>query len=54
MAEQQRQQHQMAEVLQYMQSLGQHTGLAAAPSLFVIPPPPPLAHGTPISMSMSV
>jgi hypothetical protein len=56
MEEQHRQQQQMAEILRYMQSLGQHTGLAAPPSLFAIPPPPPppSARGTPVSMSMSV
>ncbi|KAG0541983.1 hypothetical protein BDA96_02G063300 [Sorghum bicolor] len=49
MEEQHRQQQQMAEILRYMQSLGQHTGLAAPPSLFAIPPPPPppSARGTP-------
>jgi hypothetical protein len=55
MAEIQRwQQQQMAELLQYMQSLGQHTGLPPPPTLFVTPPRPPLEHATPVSMSIFV
>jgi hypothetical protein len=48
----QRRQQQMAEVLQYMQALGQKTGVAPPASLFVTPPPPPFGHATPISMNM--
>jgi hypothetical protein len=50
----QRQQQQMAEVLRYMQALGQKTGVAPPASLFVTLPPPPLGHATPVSMSMIV
>jgi hypothetical protein len=55
-AMEQRQQLQMAEVLQYMQVFGQKTGVAPPASLFVTPPPspPPLGHATPVSMSMIV
>jgi hypothetical protein len=47
-AEQQR----MAEILQYMQSLGAATGVAPPPTLFA-PPPPPHAT-TPVSMNVLV
>jgi hypothetical protein len=53
-AMEQRQQQQMAEVLEYMQALRQKTGVAPPASLFVTPPPPPLGHATPISMSMII
>jgi hypothetical protein len=53
-AMEQRQQQQMAEVLQYMQALGQKMGVAPPASLFVTPPPPPIGHATPVSMSMIV
>jgi hypothetical protein len=53
-AMEQRQQQQMAEVLQYMQALGQKTGVAPLASLFVTPPPPPLGHATLVSMNMIV
>jgi hypothetical protein len=51
-AEQQRQQQQMEELLQYMQTLGQRAGVAP-PALLFVPPPPP-EHATPVSMSMAI
>jgi hypothetical protein len=53
-AMEQRQQQQMVEVLQYMQALGQKTGVAPPASLFVTPPLSPLGHATPVSMNMIV
>jgi hypothetical protein len=53
-AMEQRQQQQMTEVLQYMQALRQKMGVAPPASLFVTPPPPPLGHATPVSMSIIV
>jgi hypothetical protein len=53
-AMEQRQQQQMAEVLQYMQALGQKTGVAPPALLFITPPPPPLGYATPVSMNMIV
>jgi hypothetical protein len=50
----QRQQQQMAEVLQYMQALGQKTGVAPPASLFVTPSLLPLGHATPVSINMIV
>jgi hypothetical protein len=53
-AMEQRQQQQMAKVLQYMEALGEKTGVALLALLFVTPPPPPPGHATPVSMSMIV
>jgi hypothetical protein len=53
-AMEQRQQQQMVKVLQYMQALGQKTGVAPPALLFVTSPPPPLGHATPISMNMII
>jgi hypothetical protein len=51
-AQREAEQRQMAEVLQYMQSLGAHKGLAPPPGLFAPPPPPPEA--TPMSVLLSM
>jgi hypothetical protein len=40
----------MAEMMQFMQSPGQHTSLAVPPGLFAPPLPPPA--GTPVSMKV--
>jgi seryl-tRNA(Sec) selenium transferase len=55
-AELQRQQQQMAEFLQYMQAVGKKTGVDVPASLLAMPPPPPtpLVHATPVSMSMII
>ena len=43
----------MAEMMQFMQTLGQHTGLAVPPGLLVPPPPPrSAAAATPVSMKV--
>ena len=39
-AEREAEQRRMAEILQYMQSLGAATGVVPPPSLFAPPPPP--------------
>jgi hypothetical protein len=49
-AEREAEQRRMAEILQYMQSLGAATGLPPPPRLFA-PPPPPHAT-TPMSMNV--
>jgi hypothetical protein len=49
-AEREAQQQRMAGILQYMQSLGAHTGLPMPPGLFTPPPTPPAA--TPVSMNV--
>ena len=41
----------MAEMMQFMQTLGQHTGLAVPPRLFA-PPPTPTAAATPVSFRL--
>jgi hypothetical protein len=50
--EREAEQRRMAEILQYMQSLGVTTGVALPPTLFA-PPPPPHAT-TPVSMNVLV
>ena len=51
-AEREADQQRMAEILQYMQSLGAATGVAPSPSLFAPspppPPPPPPHYSTPV------
>ena len=47
-------QRRMAEILQYMQSLGAATGVAPPPSLFAPPPPPPPHYSTPVSINVLV
>ena len=41
----------MAEMMQFMQTLGQHTGLAMPPGLFA-PPPTPVVAATPVSFCL--
>jgi len=41
----------MAEMMQFMQTLGQHTGLAVPPGLFT-PPSTPAAAATPVSFRL--
>ena len=45
------QEQRMAEMMQFMQTLGQHTGLAVPPGLFA-PPPTPAAATTPVSFRL--
>ena len=45
-------QRRMAEILQYMQSLGAATGVVPPPSLFAPPPPP--RYSTPVSINVLV
>jgi len=47
-------QWRMAEILQYMQSLGAATGVAPPPSLFAQPPSPPPHYSTPMSINVLV
>ena len=47
-------QRRMAEILQYMQSLGAATGVVPPPSLFAPPPPPPPHYSTPVSINVLV
>jgi hypothetical protein len=49
-AEREAQQQRMADILQYMQSFGAHTGLPVPPGLFAPPLTPPAA--TPVSMNI--
>ena len=42
----------MAEILQYMQSIGAATGVVPPPSLFAPPPPP--HYSTPVSINVLV
>ena len=51
-AEREAEQRRMAEILQYMQSLGAATGVAPPPSLFAPPPPP--HYSTPVSINILV
>ena len=51
-AEREAEQWRMAEILQYMQSLGAATGVAPPPSLFAPPPPP--HYSTPVSKNVLV
>ena len=51
-AEREAEQRRMAEILQYMQSLGAATGIAPPPSLFTPPPPP--HYSTPVSINVLV
>ena len=47
-------QRRMAEILQYMQSLGAATGVVSPPSLFAPPPPPTPHYSTPLSINVLV
>ena len=51
-AEWEAEQQRMAEILQYMQSLGAATGILPPPSLFAPPPPP--QNSTPMSINVLV
>ena len=51
-AEREAEQQRMAEILQYMQSLGGATGVLPPPSLFAPPPPP--QNSTPVSINVLV
>ena len=51
-AEREAEQQRMAEILQYMQSLGAATGVLPPPSLFAPPPPP--QNSTPVSINVLV
>ena len=51
-AEWEAEQRRMAEILQYMQSLGAATGVVLPPSLFAPPPPP--QYSTPVSINVLV
>ena len=51
-AEREAEQRRMAEILQYMQSLGAATGVVPPPSLFAPPPPP--HYSTPMSINVLV
>ena len=53
-AERQAEQRRMAEILQYMQSLGAATGVTPPPSLFAPHPPPPPYYSTPVSINVLV
>ena len=53
-AEQEAEQRRMAEILQYMQSLGTATGVVPPPSLFAPPPPPTPHYSTPMSINILV
>ena len=53
-AEWEAEQQRMAEILQYMQSLGAATGVLPPPSLFAPPPPPPPQNSTPVSINVLV
>ena len=47
-------QRRMAEILQYMQSLGAATGVVMIPSLFAPPPPTPPHYSTTMSINVLV
>ena len=51
-AEREAERRRMAEILQYMQSLGAATDVAPPPSLFAPPPPP--HYSTPVSINVLV
>jgi len=55
-AEREAEQRRMAEILQYMQSLGAATSVVPPPSLFAPPPPPPPPphYSTPVSINVLV
>ena len=53
-AEWEAEQRRMAEILQYMQSLGAATGVVPPPSLFAPPPTPPLHYSTLVSIDVLV
>ena len=53
-AEREAEQRRMAEILQYMQSLGAAMGVVLPPSLFAPPPPPPPHYSTPMSINVLV
>ena len=52
-AERQAQTQRLADITEFLQSLGQHTGLAVPAGLLAPPPPPlPAAAATPVSMKV--
>lgn len=53
-AHRQAQQEKMAEILQFMQTLGAAAGVTPPPGLFAPPPPPPHQFSTPVSMHVLV
>ena len=53
-AEREAEQRRMAEILQYMQSLGAATGAVPPLSLFAPPPPPTPHYSTPVSINILV
>ena len=50
-AERQAQTQRLADITEFLQSLGQHTGLAV-PAGLLAPPPRPAAAATPVSMKV--
>ena len=53
-AERGAEQRRMAEIPQYMQSLGAATGVLPPPSLFAPPPPPPPQNSTPVNINVLI
>ena len=53
-AEREAEQRRMADILQYIQSLGAATGVVPPPSLFALPTPPPPHYSTPMSINVLV
>ena len=53
-AEREAEQQRMAEILQYMQSLGAAMGVLPPPLLFAPPPPPPPQNSTLVSINVLV
>lgn len=52
-AERQAQTQRLADITEFLQGLGQHTGFAVPAGLFAPPPPPrPAAAATPVSMKV--
>ena len=53
-AEREAEQQRMADILQYMQSLGAAMGVVLPPSLFAPPQPPPPHYSTHVSINFLV
>ena len=52
-AQREAQAQQLADITQFLQGLGQHTGFSLPPGLLAPhPPPPPSLHATPVSMKV--
>jgi hypothetical protein len=52
-AQREAQAQQLADIMQFLQGLGQHTGFSLPLGLFAPRPPPPLVfHATPVSMQL--